>query len=62
MVFKSFECYTVKKIKPTGTFFFSFVFFTDIRGYKVFIALFDSLYITYNVPIVYSCNVIVGKK
>lgn len=64
MVFKSFECYSVKKKKsPLVPFFFlGFFFFTNIRAYKVFIALFYSLYITYNFPIVYSCKVIVGKK
>lgn len=38
------------------------MFLPTSRGLNVFIPLYNSLYIKYNFPIVYSCNIVVGDK
>ena len=38
------------------------MFLPTSQGLNVFIPLYNSLYIEYNFPIVYSCNISVGNK
>lgn len=54
-VLRGFECYTENR--PLVL-----MFFPSSQGLNVFIPLYNSLYIKYIVPIVVSCNIIVGKK
>lgn len=51
------RCWMLDRNLPTGT---------DVlpisQGLNVFIPLYNSLYIKYDFPIVYSCNIVVGNK